>query len=187
MAPPAPLGAKSYTSTVMPKYVPDMFRWCSKWDMTWKCHGRHFCITGPMCGESTKETGLPNWIPATRGLMIHCERKQIIEQTIVLLPKLDFFSDIRWFALEPHHPLVMVHKVKIATQVKQTERHWDPDKMAAILHTFSDCFLLENCCILIQISLKCVPNSPIKNNRTLVLVNTWCQPGDKPLSEPKLA
>ena len=41
----------------------------------------------------------------------------------------------------------------------------------------------ENFYILIQISLKFVPEGPIDNKAALVRVNTWCQTGGKPLPE----
>ena len=48
-------------------------------------------------------------------------------------------------------------------------------------------FFNENCCILIQISLKCVPESPIYNEPTLVQIMAWHLPGDTPSSEPVMA
>ena len=61
--------------------------------------------------------------------------------------------------------------------------------MAAILadNIFKRIFLNENDIILIQISLKFVPRSPIDNKPSLVQVMAWCQIGDKPLSEPMMA
>ena len=41
--------------------------------------------------------------------------------------------------------------------------------------------------ILIQISLKRVPRSPIDNKPALVQVMAWRRIGDKPLSEPMLS
>ena len=59
------------------------------------------------------------------------------------------------------------------------------DIMAAILAAdISKCiFLNENDGILIQISLKFVPMSPIDNKPALVQVMAWCRTGDKPLPE----
>ena len=45
-------------------------------------------------------------------------------------------------------------------------------------------FSNKNCSILIQISLKFVPWSPIDNKAALVQVMAWHQRGDKPLPEP---
>ena len=42
-------------------------------------------------------------------------------------------------------------------------------------------FLNEMICILIQISVKCVPEGPIDNKRALVKVMVWRRTGDKPL------
>ena len=58
-------------------------------------------------------------------------------------------------------------------------------------HNFADdifkcIFLNENDTIPIQISLKCVPRSPIDNKPALVRVMAWRQTGDKPLREPML-
>ena len=44
-------------------------------------------------------------------------------------------------------------------------------------------FLFENCCILIQISLKFVPNSQIDNNPVMIQLVAWHRTGDKPLSK----
>ena len=58
------------------------------------------------------------------------------------------------------------------------------DKMAAILADIFKCFLLnENAKILIQISLKLVPGSPIDNKSAFVQVMAWHRTGDKPLPE----
>ena len=64
--------------------------------------------------------------------------------------------------------------------------HLPLDKMAAILadDIFNCIFLNENDKILIKISLKYVPRSPIDNKPALVQVMAWRQIGDKPLSEP---
>ena len=60
--------------------------------------------------------------------------------------------------------------------------------MAAILadDIFKCIFLDENDRILIQISVKFVPKSPIDNTPVLVQVMAWHRLGDKPLSEPML-
>ena len=53
---------------------------------------------------------------------------------------------------------------------------------------FSNAFSwMKSFCILIRISLKCVPKDPINNIPALVQIMAWCQSGDKPLSEPMLA
>ena len=58
--------------------------------------------------------------------------------------------------------------------------------MAAILadNILKCIFLNENDKILIQISLKFIPRSPVDNKPALVQVMAWCRIGDKPLSEP---
>ena len=47
-------------------------------------------------------------------------------------------------------------------------------------------FLNENVWILIKISVKFIPKGPINNMPALVQIMAWCQPGDKPLSEPMM-
>ena len=47
-------------------------------------------------------------------------------------------------------------------------------------------FLNENVWISIKISLKFVPNVPIKNIPALVQIMAWRRSGDKPLSEPMM-
>ena len=60
--------------------------------------------------------------------------------------------------------------------------------MAAISHEniFRCISVNEKFCILIKISLKFVPESPINNNQALVKIMAWRQIGDKPLPEPML-
>ena len=53
-------------------------------------------------------------------------------------------------------------------------------------NNFKCMFLNENDKILIRISLKFVPRSPIDNKPALVQVMAWRRIGDKPLSEPML-
>ena len=52
--------------------------------------------------------------------------------------------------------------------------------------TFKRIFLNEDVRILIKISLKFVPMSPINNNPSLVQIMAWRRSGDKPLSEPMM-
>ena len=52
--------------------------------------------------------------------------------------------------------------------------------------TFKRLFLNENIRISINFSLKFVPKGLINNIPALVLIMTWCRPGDKPLSEPMM-
>ena len=59
----------------------------------------------------------------------------------------------------------------------QNGRHFPDDNLKRI-------FLNENVWILIKISLKFVPRSPINNIPALVRIMAWRRPGDKPLSEP---
>ena len=51
---------------------------------------------------------------------------------------------------------------------------------------FKHIFMNEKFCILIQISLKFVPEGPINNNPALVQIMAWRRSGDKPISEPTL-
>ena len=62
------------------------------------------------------------------------------------------------------------------------------DKMAAILadNIFIYIFLNEIDKVLIQISLKLVPWSPINNKPALVQLMAWRQTGDKPLPDPMM-
>ena len=68
----------------------------------------------------------------------------------------------------------------------QVLTHLTLDKMATILagNIYKCIFLNENDKILIQLSLKFVPRSPIDIKPALVQVMAWCQTGDKPLPEP---
>ena len=51
---------------------------------------------------------------------------------------------------------------------------------------FKCIFLNENILILIEISLRFIPNGPISNIPALVQIMAWRQPSDKPLSESML-
>ena len=64
-------------------------------------------------------------------------------------------------------------------RLRQNGRHFPDDIFKCI-------FLNENIEILIMISLKFVPKSPINNIPALVQIMAWCRPGDKPLSEPMI-
>ena len=64
-------------------------------------------------------------------------------------------------------------------RLRQNGRHFTDD-------TFKRIFVNENVRILIEISLKFVPNGPINNIPALVQVMAWRLPGDKPLSEPMM-
>ena len=44
----------------------------------------------------------------------------------------------------------------------------------------------EKFCVLIKISLKYGPNGLINNNPALIHSMAWCQPDNKPLSEPMM-
>ena len=64
--------------------------------------------------------------------------------------------------------------------------HYDLKKVVPILLTAfrMQAFFNEDCCILFQISLKCVVKGSIINNRPArVQMMVWCQTGEKPLSE----
>ena len=62
--------------------------------------------------------------------------------------------------------------------------HWGRDKWPPFSRRLFKCiFLKENVRILIKISLKFVPKSPIDNMPALFRIMAWRLPGDKPLSE----
>ena len=63
---------------------------------------------------------------------------------------------------------------------EQNGRHFADD-------IFNLIFFNENCCNLIQISLKFIPNYAINNMQALVQEMAWHQTGYRPLSEPMLA
>ena len=51
---------------------------------------------------------------------------------------------------------------------------------------FKCIFFNENVCISLKISLKVVSKVWINNIPALIQILAWCQPGDKPLSEPMM-
>ena len=62
---------------------------------------------------------------------------------------------------------------------RRNEQHFADD-------IFKRIFLNENVWILIKISPKFVPKSPINNIPVLVQIMAWRRPGDKPLPEPMM-
>ena len=72
--------------------------------------------------------------------------------------------------------------------VPRISTHWGWHKNGCHLpdNIFKCIFLNENCCILIQISLKIVPKGPINNIPAMVQIMAWRRPGNKPLSEPMM-
>ena len=66
--------------------------------------------------------------------------------------------------------------------------HLPLNKMAAILadDILKYISLNEKVWISIKISLEFVPKVPINNIPALLQIMAWCQPGDKPLSEPMM-
>ena len=49
---------------------------------------------------------------------------------------------------------------------------------------FSNYFLYENWCVLIQMTLKIVPKGPVNNKSALFQIMAWHHAGGKPLSDP---
>ena len=93
-----------------------------------------------------------------------------------------------WLPLVMQNPAITVKFYHMLSQCWMNLTYWGRDERAAI---FPDniskwIFLNENICILIKISLKFVPRSPLKNIPALVQTIAWCRPGDKPLSEPMM-
>ena len=61
-------------------------------------------------------------------------------------------------------------------RLRQNGRHF-PDNIFKVI------FIYQSFCILIKISLKFIPQSPINNIPALVQIMAWRRQGDKPLSE----
>ena len=75
---------------------------------------------------------------------------------------------------------IMIMRLKFflnSLRPRQNGRHFAEDIFKCI-------FSNENVWIPIKISLKFVPNGPIKDIPALVQIMAWRRPGDKPLSEP---
>ena len=64
--------------------------------------------------------------------------------------------------------------------------HWGQDKMATIFldDILKWIFLMKIYEFWLKISLKSVPRGQVNNIPAFVEIMAWCQPGDKPLSEP---
>ena len=95
-------------------------------------------------------------------------------------------SLIKYMNWKSHYIIWRGHGVMLDTlyqlnslRPRQNERHFADD-------TFKRIFVNENVRILIEISVKFVPNGPINNIPALVQIMAWRRPGDKPLSEPML-
>ena len=67
-------------------------------------------------------------------------------------------------------------RIEVEPKWLPVQRHFDIFKL----------FLCAIGCILIQISLRFVPNCPINNTPALVQIMTWCRIGDKQSSEPNV-
>ena len=83
---------------------------------------------------------------------------------------------------KPNHNKLHCHLIVLHLNTlgpRQNGRHFADD-------TFKCIFLNENVCILIEISLKCVPKGPINNMSALVQIMAWRWPGGKSLSEPTM-
>ena len=76
--------------------------------------------------------------------------------------------------LDPHS-----YQVINTLKPRQNGRHFADDIFKCI-------FLNENVWILIEISLKFIPNGPINNIAALVQIMAWRRSGDKPWSEPMM-
>ena len=66
-----------------------------------------------------------------------------------------------------------------SSRPRENRRHFADDVFKCI-------FLNENVMILVKISLKFVPKTPINNIPALVQIMAWRRTGDKPLSEPMM-
>ena len=89
-----------------------------------------------------------------------------------------FLSITRWRALCSNHGFQMGQCTLMPHSSPRCiirQLLWGWDRMAAILWmTFSNWFsLVKNCCVLIQVSLKFIPNGPINNKPTLVQIMVW--------------
>ena len=74
---------------------------------------------------------------------------------------------------------LMNHEMINTLKPRKNGHHFADDVFKCI-------FLNENVWILLQISLKFVPNGPINNISSLAQIMAWRRPGDKPLSEPMM-
>ena len=79
-----------------------------------------------------------------------------------------------------HNATAIFDSCLINTLRPRQNGHYFPDDI------FECIFLKENVSILIKISLKFVPKSPINNIPALVQIMAWRRPGEKSLSEPML-
>ena len=96
-----------------------------------------------------------------KGALTNCQVMACMSDSIPL-----FYVDVAYPCLKTLRP-------------KQNGRHFADD-------TFKRIFANENVRILIEISLKFVPEGPINNIPALVQIMAWRRPGDKPLSEPMM-
>ena len=87
-------------------------------------------------------------------------------------------SSFRVTSLTPGQPYGCPNAIN-TLRPRQNGRHFADD-------AFKPIFLNENIRISIRISLKFVPEAPIKNIPALVQIIAWRRPGDKPLSEPMM-
>ena len=106
-------------------------------------------------------------------------------------------NGVPWVDLDVEPQLVKLHRALSIQEHQPHQYQWHTDNLStSLVHSLFNChfaddifkriFMKEKFCILIKISLKCVPKGPFDNKSLLVQVMAWCRPGDKPLSEAML-
>ena len=99
-----------------------------------------------------------------------------VESALYLLESGIYHPPLCKTYISPHAFLIWFNTLRL----RQNGRYF-PDAI------FKCIFLNENCCILMKISLKFIPQDPTNNIPALVQIMAWRRPGDKPLSEPMMA
>ena len=101
---------------------------------------------------------------------------EVLEQCYVILMINDYALDILYLS-HSHEPCTSCSFITL--RPRQHGHHFPEDIFKCI-------FLNENVWIVIDISLKFVPQGPFNNIPASVQIMAWRRPGDKPLSEPMM-
>ena len=127
----------------------------------------------------------------------------LIHTTLVVYQSIRVTSYERWcvqFHWSPNCLLKSISKPLTLPKIKDLPREWScswpptgppfdscsPGQNGRhfVDDIFKCIFMNDKICILIEISLECVPRGPTDNNSALVSIIHWRRMGDKPLSEP---
>ena len=176
-----PADAKSSLFQVM-ELLPsgnNAITWANVDYMMTSSNGNIFCVTGPLCGEFTGPCESPTQRPVTQSFDIFFDlrlNKRLSKQPWGWWLETPSWSLWRQCNVSSMIPYGITEPQWVnSLRPRQYRRHFADDIFKCI-------FLNENVWISITLSLKFVPNGPIKDIAALVQIMAWRRSGNKPLS-----